>query len=96
MLTTLALNEAELKTNACTEFVHPNAKLLINTPDSTINVRGGNRTAHSLLLTHSLLTITSEEKPKSMLAIKSKALVNSNETWVEAATCFKAYVSIKG
>ncbi len=82
VLTTLALNEAELYTKACTESVNPRARLLIVTPASTISTSGGTRTPHNFLSTQSLLIMISEEKPKSMLAIKSNALVNSNGTWV--------------
>ena len=82
MLTTLALKDAEQNTSACTESAYPNAKLLIVTPESTINTRGGIKTAHIFLSTQSLLTIISEEKPKSMLAIKSNPLVNSKGTCV--------------
>ena len=43
MLTTLALNAAELNTSVCTEFVAPNAKLLIETPVNTINTSFNSR-----------------------------------------------------
>jgi hypothetical protein len=80
VLTTFALNAAELNTSVCTELAAPKAKLLIDTPVKTIKARGGRRTVQILLSTHSLLTTISEEKPKRMLAIKSKPFVKSNET----------------
>jgi len=43
VLTTLALNAAELNTSVCTEFVAPNAKLLIETPVNTINTSFNSR-----------------------------------------------------
>ena len=43
MLTTLALNAAELNTSVCTEFVAHNAKLLIETPVNTINTSFNSR-----------------------------------------------------
>jgi hypothetical protein len=36
VLTTFALNEAELNTSTCTELAYPKAKLLIETPVNTI------------------------------------------------------------
>ena len=44
VLTTFALNEAELNTRTCTGLAYPKAKLLIDTPVNTINARGGSKT----------------------------------------------------
>ena len=88
VLTTVALKEAELKTSASTEFPDPKAKLLSITPESTINTRGGTRTAQTFLSTHSLLIIISDEKPKRMLAIESRLLMKSSGTSVDDGTRF--------
>ena len=89
VLTTVALNEAELKTSACTAFEYPKAKLLMVTPDKTISTRGGIRTAQIFRSTHSLLTTISEEKPNKTLAIKSRPFVKSKEICAEEDTCFR-------
>ena len=71
VLTTLALKAAEQNTSTWTGLAYPNAKLVIDTPDTTISARGGSRTAQARLSTHSLLIMISEEKPKSTLAMES-------------------------
>ena len=65
-------------------------------PVNTISASGGSRTDHILLSTQSLVTTIKDEKPKRMLAIDSKPLVNSKETCVAMETCFKVYGSING
>lgn len=82
MLTTFALKVAEPRSRALTGFSVPTARLLIETPESTSSISGGMRTDQILLSTHSLVTTMRDVKPKSMLEVNRRLLMNSKETLV--------------
>jgi hypothetical protein len=65
--------------------IYPKAKLLIDTPVNTISARGGSRTDQIFLSIHSLLTIISDEKPKSTDAIKANHSQTRKEPAIQLA-----------